>query len=166
MDINNFQTYNDLYGFLQGDSVLRALGMILSNVLRENCDAERISCGHMGSDDFLLIGPIDTIEKLSQRIVDEFETMKSAFYSEKDLKRGYVIVKNRGGNLNLIPLISLSVVIVSSENRKIYHIGQLAAIAREMRYYMSGQPGVQIMRDRREDFRGGVKKESQMAIAV
>jgi PleD family two-component response regulator len=47
IDLDNFKPFNDRYGFSRGDEILRALGRILSNVVRLRA-GEKGFVGHIG----------------------------------------------------------------------------------------------------------------------
>ena len=49
-DIDNFKSYNDVYGFEKGDMVIRSL----SYILKENIPADQF-IGHIGGDDFIAV---------------------------------------------------------------------------------------------------------------
>ena len=66
-DLDNFKRYNDLYGHLEGDKVLRKIGEIISHLVRSNVD----SAYRYGGDEFaaLLIGAsIDQALPIAERI--------------------------------------------------------------------------------------------------
>jgi diguanylate cyclase (GGDEF)-like protein len=71
VDLNRFKYFNDLYGFQQGDLVIKMLSEILIN---ESCKtAEETFVGHIGGDDFIIISsPLD-LEKLAIDILAQFE---------------------------------------------------------------------------------------------
>jgi two-component system, cell cycle response regulator len=67
IDLDNFKRYNDLYGHLEGDKVLRKIGEILNHLIRSNVD----SAYRYGGDEFasLLIGAsIDQALPIAERI--------------------------------------------------------------------------------------------------
>jgi diguanylate cyclase (GGDEF)-like protein len=66
-DLDNFKKYNDLYGHLEGDKVLRKIGQIVRQSIRSNVD----SGYRYGGDEFaaLLIGaPLDQALTIAERI--------------------------------------------------------------------------------------------------
>ena len=71
VDLNKFKYYNDLYGFQQGDLVIKMLGEVLMNELLNT--AEETFVGHIGGDDFILISPPSDLDKLAVAILTRFE---------------------------------------------------------------------------------------------
>jgi len=71
-DLDNFKKYNDLYGHLEGDKVLRKIGQIVRNSIRSNVD----SGYRYGGDEFaaLLIGAsVDQALTIAERIRSSIE---------------------------------------------------------------------------------------------
>jgi diguanylate cyclase (GGDEF)-like protein len=75
-DLDNFKKYNDLYGHLEGDKVLKTVGEIVKNSIRSNVD----SGYRYGGDEFtvLLIGAsADRARTIAERIRTSIEQVKS-----------------------------------------------------------------------------------------
>jgi two-component system cell cycle response regulator len=71
-DLDHFKRYNDLYGHLEGDKVLRKIGEIIRNSIRCNVD----SGYRYGGDEFtaLLIGAsLDQALTIAERIRSSVE---------------------------------------------------------------------------------------------
>ncbi len=114
-DLDNFKSYNDLYGHLEGDKVLKKIGEIVSHSIRYNVD----SGYRYGGDEFavLLIGAsVDQAMAIAERIrslIEQTEFQKkttvsiglSEYRDPLDLE-GFVksaddamyIAKHSGGN--------------------------------------------------------------------
>ncbi|TGE33975.1 EAL domain-containing protein [Desulfosporosinus sp. Sb-LF] len=71
VDLNKFKYYNDLYGFQQGDLVIKMLGEVLLNECYKT--AEETFVGHIGGDDFIIISSPSELEKLAVNILTQFE---------------------------------------------------------------------------------------------
>ncbi len=111
LDIDNFKAYNDVYGFHNGDKVIRLLADVLQDVVPSTQ-----FIGHIGGDDFVVITDDFSAKSLCNEVVQKFEKEVLALYEEKDVKNGYVTVENRHGEIEQFPLISLSVAGITNEN--------------------------------------------------
>lgn len=72
MDLNDFKVYNDQYGHLAGDEVLREAGEIIRSCIREAVD----SGYRYGGDEFAIIlidADLDIAEEIGHRIEKAFE---------------------------------------------------------------------------------------------
>jgi len=72
LDIDHFKEFNDTFGHLAGDTVLRELGVFLRKQVRE----EDIACRY-GGEEFTLMLPDASLEKTMQRAEHLREGMKS-----------------------------------------------------------------------------------------
>jgi diguanylate cyclase (GGDEF)-like protein len=75
LDLDNFKRYNDLFGHLEGDKVLRKIGELINHLIRNNVD----SGYRYGGDEFaaLLIGAsYDRALTIAERIRSSIEEAK------------------------------------------------------------------------------------------
>lgn len=130
LDLDNFKSYNDVYGFLKGDEIIKFTARTISKNIN-NIAQNDIFVGHIGGDDFVAIlgGEID-YEKACQDIISEFNAGVKYFFTEEDAKRGYIKIQNRKGKMEHFPLTSISIgVVVAEENRfaNVLEIGEVGA---------------------------------------
>lgn len=128
-DLDNFKAYNDVYGFLRGDEIIKFTAKtILSNIHKATCKEAFV--GHIGGDDFVAIIQADEYENICQNIIQEFDEGIKNFFTEVDKTRGYVECANRKGIIEQYPLTSISIgVVVADKNRfaNILEIGEVGA---------------------------------------
>ncbi|WP_326974758.1 EAL domain-containing protein [Caproicibacter sp. BJN0012] len=103
-DIDNFKAYNDVYGFENGDSVIR----LLAEVLQRHLPPDQFA-GHVGGDDFVVVTQCETAEEYCGQVVRDFHTEVLELYNAQDVQNGYISAENRRGRKEKFPLISLSV---------------------------------------------------------
>ncbi len=148
MDIDNFKAYNDTYGFLQGDEVIKFFAEMLISVVHENGTPNDF-LGHIGGDDFIVITDPEKAEIVSSRLITCFDEGIKNFYSSDDWERGYVFTVDRKGRERIFPILSLSVAIVSNEHRNIDSHWLVSEIAAELKQYAKSFPGSIFVKDRR-----------------
>ena len=110
LDIDNFKAYNDVYGFENGDLVIK----LLANVLRERITKEEF-IGHVGGDDFVIIINDHLNEDYFNDLVNQFETQVRSLYSKEDLEKGYIVTANRHGEIEKFPIITLCCVSINNK---------------------------------------------------
>ena len=72
LDLDNFKAYNDIYGFSNGDEVIKFTARtIVNNVHKEEEDNNFV--GHIGGDDFIAIVEDKNFENICQDIIAEFD---------------------------------------------------------------------------------------------
>ncbi|AJE02879.1 GGDEF domain-containing protein [Geobacter pickeringii] len=146
VDINHFKQYNDVYGFAHGDEVLRMLGRIMANAVKE---AGEGFAGHIGGDDFVFIVPEEQAEAVAQRIIDNFAAIASELFDEVEKLNGFYVAHDRKGNEEKIPLMGVAVAIVPTDSPKIEHYAKVAEVAAELKKLAKKSPQSCYVVDRR-----------------
>jgi diguanylate cyclase (GGDEF)-like protein len=131
IDINHFKPYNDTYGFARGDEVLRMVGRIMANTVKES--GEGGFAGHVGGDDFVFIVPLEKAESACRGIIDNFNLIASDLFEEEEKARGFYLAVDRKGEPVKVPLLGISIGVVPTERLQIQHAGKVAAIAAELK---------------------------------
>lgn len=149
-DLDNFKSYNDHYGFLRGDVAIKTAARILLEEGRKAIGPDAF-VGHMGGDDFVLISPPELAEALCRTVIHRFEEAIENLYEEEDRNRGYVEIRNRRGELQRRPLLSISLGVATTERRNFSHREEAVAIATEMKNYAKRSEGSSWAIDRRAD---------------
>jgi len=132
VDLDKFKSYNDKYGFEHGDKVIRETARILLRATQE-CGRPDDFVGHIGGDDFVIVTSIDNSDGICKNIISSFEKVSPEFYNEEDKKQGYIMGKDRQGKEQKIPLLSVSIGVVTNEFRKLEHVAQVGEIGAELK---------------------------------
>jgi len=104
-DLDHFKPFNDVYGFSQGDEMIKITGKVLA----ECCDPELDFLGHIGGDDFIvLFGSLDW-EDRCRRALEKFSVAVVPFFSAEDREKGGYITENRHGEKEFHALTTLSI---------------------------------------------------------
>ncbi|MEK4513215.1 GGDEF domain-containing protein [Paenibacillus sp. FSL K6-2524] len=117
IDLDNFKVYNDTYGFTAGDKLTQATATILKGFIYQPDSF----VGHIGGDDFIAILNHHDYRQLNQSIIEQFDDMIGSFYSDSHLRQHYVLAENRAGRIEEIPLVGISIAIVTNEWRRYDH---------------------------------------------
>ena len=149
-DLDHFKEYNDRYSYYEGDRVIRILAKILHDVVRGYCPTDGF-VGHIGGDDFIFIVPVRSAPEICQEIVSIFDGLVPYQYSEQDRHAGYFFGKDRRGQLHRVPLMTVSIGVVTNERRTFTHPAQVSELASEMKSYAKTLPGSVYVVDRRHD---------------
>lgn len=109
IDIDNFKSYNDSYGFNNGDLVIKLLADTITNNI-----PKKQFIGHIGGDDFLVILRKCVTTDYFSNIIKEFEEKVLMLYKKTDIQNGYITAKNRQGVTCKLPLTTLTIVTVNN----------------------------------------------------
>jgi diguanylate cyclase (GGDEF)-like protein len=149
-DLDHFKEFNDRYSYYDGDRVIRILARILHDVVKGLC-GEAGFVGHIGGDDFIYIIPLSAVNDVCAEVVAIFDAIAPFQYSEQDRRAGYFFGKDRRGQLHRVPLMTVSIGVVTNERRHFTHAAQVSELATEMKSYAKTLPGSVFTIDRRQD---------------
>lgn len=127
IDLDNFKAYNDTYGFKNGDKLILETARILQSSLPHHF------VGHIGGDDFVGILKQEEYTELANQIIHDFDLAIQQFYSEEHLDQNYVITENRFGIKEKIPLVSISIAIVTNQGHSYSSSHEIVNAATEMK---------------------------------
>jgi GGDEF domain-containing protein len=129
LDLDNFKAYNDIYGFLKGDEIIKFTGKTIAKNVHD-IDPENGFVGHIGGDDFIAIISNNKFELLCQNIILDFDYNVLDFFNEEHIKAGYMEAENRKGIVEQFPLTSISIGVVeigSNTSITALEIGEIGA---------------------------------------
>ena len=147
LDLDNFKTYNDKYGFVRGDRLIQGTARMLQDaVMAHDVDG---FVGHVGGDDFVAVVTPDTADDVAKAVCERFDQDRSLYYEDADLERGFVRMEDRKGVEQDIPLVSVSIGIATTSKRAFAHYGEAVAVATEMKQFAKRDGGSSYAVDRR-----------------
>jgi GGDEF domain-containing protein len=146
-DLDHFKEFNDRYGYTYGDGVIKILSRILRDMVRGLAPGGFV--GHIGGDDFIFNVPVEYLEKTCDGVIELFDELIPYQYTEEDRRAGYFLGKDRRGHIHRIPLMTLSIGIVTNQFQEFEHTGQISELAAEMKTYAKTLTGSLYVVDRR-----------------
>jgi DNA-binding response OmpR family regulator len=147
-DLDNFKAFNDHYGFMRGDNVIKFTANVLVGAAVETDDA---SCfvGHVGGDDFIAVMHPDSAEQFCKTAIDRFDDGILDFYDPQDALRGFVEVIDRRGERHAFPIVSISMGVATNLRRTFTSEWEASAVASEMKEHAKHEAGSCFKVDRR-----------------
>jgi EAL domain-containing protein (putative c-di-GMP-specific phosphodiesterase class I)/GGDEF domain-containing protein len=111
-DLDHFKEYNDRYGFLQGDKLIRLTARILSEGLHLLPPGSHL--GHVGGDDFVFVCPAEVEQAALEALCRRFDEEKRALFDPADLERGGFETTDRQGTRVQVAPVTLSLAVLDS----------------------------------------------------
>jgi diguanylate cyclase (GGDEF)-like protein len=133
-DLNDFKSFNDYYGFLRGDEVIKFTARVLSEAMGE-FPSEPSFLGHVGGDDFVMVVHPNVAEPICKLIVERFDAGIMELYDDEDRARGFIEVKDRRNEFRKHGYVSIAVGIASTAQREIRTQWEASVLASEMKSY-------------------------------
>lgn len=149
IDLDKFKAYNDKYGFEHGDEVIKETARILIRTAQNYGGADDF-IGHIGGDDFVIVTTPDRSDTICKKIIADFEKESPSFYNETDRKKGFIVAKDRKGIEQKIPLLSISIGVVTNVARKISHVAEIGEIGAELKEYAKSLERSNYVKDQRK----------------
>ena len=117
IDLDNFKAYNDKYGYMNGDEVIKFTSDVIQEAVQKY-GAKGDFVGHVGGDDFVAIVDMENARKIGRYIIKKFDKDIGQYYTEEDMKKGYVKVLNRKGKLEKYAIMTITVAMISNKYKK------------------------------------------------
>ena len=140
-DLDNFKAYNDIYGFLKGDEIIKFTARTIIKYVHKIDDGETF-VGHIGGDDFVAIidGESD-YDNICQCIIAEFDNEILKYFNDEDIEKGYLEVENRKGVIEEFPLTSLSIGVVVADRKRFSNILEIGEVGAQVKHLAKSTPG-------------------------
>jgi diguanylate cyclase (GGDEF)-like protein len=149
IDIDNFKSFNDVYGYIKGDKAILQTAYILYSVIKKFGNADDFM-GHIGGDDFVFITTPDKYKEICRYFIFMFDNLMPYHYSKKDREQNFIIAHNRAKQIRKMPLMSVTIAVVNKnkpeELKSMVEINERVA---EVKKYLKTVPGSKFMADRR-----------------
>ncbi len=114
IDLDRFKEYNDHYGFSAGDDMIKFTAEILTTQIQTTNTECRV--GHIGGDDFVLLSEGELPSEFFSDICRRFDREKHTLFDAEDTQRDGYYCSNRKGEKEFVPLVTLSIAVVSNNN--------------------------------------------------
>jgi len=148
IDLTNFKSFNDRYGFQRGDEIIKSTSNILIRCVKEY-GKKGDFIGHIGGDDFIVLTTPERYTGIAENIIRMFDETVRSFYDKEDLNKGFIIAPDRNNNIHQIPIMTISIAVIDTEHTQIIHYGQITEIAAELKKLAKQQNGSAFVVDRR-----------------
>ena len=134
--IDNLGTFNDAYGFVAGDEVMRFGAMLLNEIIDELGTLDDF-IGHASSDSFIMITMGEDVDDLMAELRSRFNQNIMSHYNFMDREQGGISMPDG----SIAPLLHLSIGVVSDQTHQFADIREITETAADLR--RQDQPGQQ-----------------------
>lgn len=128
IEIQHFRGLQDAYGFIQGNELLRLMGMTITDILNKLGSLDDFA-GHTSGENFVILTSENSAKKITESLREEFIKKAHTFYSFLDREQGFVTLSDG----SKIPLIDLAIGIVSPSTHEFSDIREITELAVEER---------------------------------
>jgi diguanylate cyclase (GGDEF)-like protein len=132
VDLNNFKIFNDVYGFQQGDEVIRFTAELVQTVFGPP-RLEEAFVGHMQAGNFVVIAATRRVDAACRMLCRRMDREALRFYGESDRSRGYMRIITRSKQVREVPLLSVSLSVLDNETHEFADHRELERAAERLR---------------------------------
>jgi GGDEF domain-containing protein len=140
LDLDNFKSYNDHYGYIKASEVLKKTGELIHNVVKRLNDPDAF-VGHIGGDDFVVIINAKLAKAVCQDIIADFDAMVPSCYSDEDRVHGAIHGVDRYGVPRIFPLLSISIAALTCQPGNYSTAAEIATAAASVKDRVKKSPG-------------------------
>ncbi len=128
----NVEAFNDAYGFVAGDDALRAVGLIISNVVDEAGSMDDF-VGHISQSEFMVLTVPDRVETLRDRLVERLSRAIRYFYPLKDREQVETTDQGTKSKKTSVPTLAVEIGAVSGEESQFTSVREVKQAAKAAR---------------------------------
>lgn len=133
LKINQFEPFQELYGFVASTEALRFTALLIGEVV-DDLGTPDDFIGHAGNDNFVVITFSPKAHVLQERIVSRFNDEVKQHYSFIDRERSHIVLEN--GETR--PLMTINAGSVSNATQNFADIREITELAAEARRRPAG----------------------------
>lgn len=140
IDIDNFKAFNDRYGFIRGDAMIKLLSEIIG---QERATWPDAYMGHIGGDDFIVMlseEKENLVERL-QSMVDSFQRLSTHLYDAQDLESRFFVTEEG----ERYPVAALSIIVVNGSQSNLTDSLKASERAAQLKKLAKSHPGSAII---------------------
>lgn len=126
--VDHMSPFNDAYGFVAGDEVIRFTAMLLNEIV-DSLGTLDDFIGHASNETLVLITVADDVDAISERLRLRFDEEVLAHYNFMDREQGGISRPDG----SLAPLMRLSIGAVSGKTQRFSDIREITEMAAELR---------------------------------
>lgn len=130
--IQHFTAFNDVYGFVAGDDVLRFSAMLLGEIVDE-FGTPNDFIGHAGGDNFIIITTEEAAPQIIKTVKKRFNEEVLTHYNFMDREQGFLQRESAEGEMEQIPLMTMATGKVSPSEHRFADIREITEMAADAR---------------------------------
>ena len=131
--ISGFETFTQSYGAVVGEDVLKFTALLVSEVVNELGGTDDFIGQMVVGPDFVLTSSPEHVRPICEKLCARFDSEIGLHYNYKDKRNGYIVVSDEHGNQRQVPLMSLAIGVLTSDDGPFYDIRELSETSEDAR---------------------------------
>ncbi len=131
--INGFETFTQAYGAVVGEDVLKFMALMLVDVINQYGRQEDFIGQMVVGPSFVFTSTPEQMTSIANELCKRFDAEIGLHYNYRDRRNGHITVTDDEGNQRQVPMMSLSIGVLTSNDGPFYDIRELSETAEEVR---------------------------------
>jgi len=136
--LSGIEAFNDVYGFVAGDEVLRFAALIMGETVDQIGMPEDF-IGHVGGDDFIIITQGERVNPMAEALTKRFNAEVGTHYDFKARQQGFIVYQGRDGREQRASLMTMAIGIIKPGEDGFTDIREITEAAAEARRRTTGR---------------------------
>jgi len=132
------EAFNDVYGFVAGDEVLRFAALIMGETVDQIGTPEDF-IGHVGGDDFIIITQGERVNTMAEALTKRFNAEVGTHYDFKARQQGFIVYQGRDGKEQRASLMTMAIGVIKPDEQGFTDIREITEAAAEARRRTTGR---------------------------
>lgn len=132
--VDHLRPFNDAYGFVAGDEVMRFTAILLKEIVDDLGTLDDF-IGHASNDTLILVTMADDVDAINEQLRQQFNEGIPSHYNFMDREQGGVTASDG----SLAPLMRLSIGAISGKTQRFSDIREITELAAELRTLDQGK---------------------------
>jgi diguanylate cyclase (GGDEF)-like protein len=132
------EAFNDVYGFVAGDEVLRFAALIMGETVDQIGTPEDF-IGHVGGDDFIIITQGERVNTMAEALTKRFNAEVGTHYDYKARQQGFIVYQGRDGREQRASLMTMAIGVIKPDEEGFTDIREITEAAAEARRRTMGR---------------------------
>ena len=126
------EAFNDVYGFVAGDEVLRFAALIMGETVDQIGTPEDF-IGHVGGDDFIIITQGERVNPMAEALTKRFNAEVGTHYDYKARQQGFIVYQGQDGREQRASLMTMAIGVIKPDEEGFTDIREITEAAAEAR---------------------------------
>lgn len=133
LHINGFESFTQSYGSVVGEDVLKFTALLLNEAVNELGSSDEFVGQMVVGPDFVMTSTPERLKIITERLITRFDEEIGLHYNFRHRKQGYIEIPDDAGGTRQVPLMSLAIGVITSQDGPFYDIRELSETVEETR---------------------------------
>lgn len=132
LELYKFKEFTYRYGIEKGDTFVKHTAELIYASLRKYGETTDF-ISHLHNNEFIFVTSPERVDTVVSNIIAEFDKSVADFYEQDDKMKGYIVIKNRQGQMQKLSFLRLRIGVVVNSYLAFFNPTRILQIAAEIK---------------------------------